>query len=103
AELNGRIAALLVQISELRSAYATLQMEKQTIVASQARLEAAASHGQKIEDSLRSEISALREVNEAIETDRRSLREDLEDARQTLATGMVEDHGSSAEVFVDEV
>lgn len=94
AELNGRIAALLAQISELRSAYATLQTEKQTMVASQARLEAAASHGQKIEDSLRSEISALREVNEAIETDRRSLREDLENARQTLATAMAEDHGS---------
>lgn len=94
AELNGRITTLLAQISELRDAYVALQTEKETLVASHARLETTASQAQKIEDSLRGEISALREINEAIETGRRSLREDLEDARKTLAAAVAEGQSS---------
>lgn len=72
------------QLGEMRQTCAALQAAKEALLIERADLQAKASQAEKIEESVRGEVSALRETIKNIEAARTLLQQQLTEARNAL-------------------
>lgn len=87
AEVQGRNLTLTEQTVALRNQVQGLQSDKEVLLVARSRLEVRLNQIQNVEETLRSEINALKHLIKLTEEDRTALKGDLDAARKALADG----------------
>lgn len=87
AEVQGRNLTLTEQTVALRNQVQGLQSDKEVLLVARSGLEVRLNQIQNVEETLHSEINALKYLIKLTEEDRTALKGDLDAARKALADG----------------